>query len=86
MLIDITDVHALPGHRLRLRFEDGIVGEVDLSKRLSFTGVFEPLRNQEYFAQVRVVPEVGTIGWPNGADLDPVVLYSLVREQPLPEY
>jgi hypothetical protein len=28
-----------------------------------------------YFSQVRVDPELGTVVWPNGADLDPDVVY-----------
>lgn len=35
------------------------------------------------FARVRVDPELGTIAWPNGADLDPDVLYAEVTGQPL---
>ena len=31
-------------------------------------------------------PELGTIGWPNDVDLDPVVLYSLVTGKPIPDY
>jgi hypothetical protein len=86
MLKDITDVEVLDGHRLRLRFEDGIEGVVDLARTVSFTGVFEPLKDRAYFARVRVLPEYGTIAWPNGADLDPDVLYSLVRESLPPDY
>jgi hypothetical protein len=37
------------------------------------------------FAAVRVDPELGTICWPNGADLDPDVLYALVRGEPAPD-
>ena len=32
------------------------------------------LQDPEYFAQVRVGSESGTIVWPNGVDLDPDVL------------
>ncbi|MFM7192421.1 MAG: DUF2442 domain-containing protein [Microcystaceae cyanobacterium] len=46
---------------------------------MKFTGVFEPLKNPEYFAQVKVNPELGTIQWPNGADLDPDVLYAALK-------
>jgi hypothetical protein len=34
-----------------------------------------PLRDPDYFAQVQVDPEAGTIVWPNGVDLDPLVLH-----------
>jgi hypothetical protein len=78
MLKDIVAVQALGGYKLHLRFEDGIEGVVDLEKQLRFRGVFEPLRNSAYFAQVRVEPVLGTVVWPNGADLDPDVLYSQV--------
>jgi Protein of unknown function (DUF2442) len=78
MLKDIVEAKALSNYRLRLRFEDGIEGVVDLAPCLSFHGVFEPLRDPGYFAQVRVDPESGTIAWPNGADLDPDVLYGRI--------
>ena len=86
MLHDIVEVRPLGDHRLRLRFDDGIEGDVDLSKRLQFDGVFAPLEDPEYFSRVRVNPELGTICWPNDVDLDPVVLYSLVTGKPIPDY
>lgn len=76
MLKDIVSVEPKEGYALRLRFEDGVEGTVDLSWRLSFHGVIAPLRDPAYFRQVRVDPELGTIVWPNGADLDADVLYA----------
>lgn len=35
----------------------------------------EPLRDPDYFRQMRVDPELGTVVWPNGFDLDPDVLH-----------
>ncbi len=35
----------------------------------------EPLRDRAYFRKVRVDPELGTVVWPNGYDLDPDVLH-----------
>jgi hypothetical protein len=52
---------------------------VDLSSRLSgdVGPVFVPLKDPEFFAQVRVDSELGTIVWPNGADLAPDALHDL---------
>jgi len=84
MLKDIVAAKALGDYRLHLRFEDGVEGVVDLEPHLSFHGIFEPLRNPAYFAQVRVDPDLGTVAWPNGADLDPDVLYGRITGTPVP--
>ena len=49
-------------------------GEIDPEPLLGSGGAFAPLRDPTYFARVRVSPELGTIGWPNGAVWDPLVL------------
>jgi hypothetical protein len=74
----------LDGHRLRIRFEDGTTGEIDLAQCIKFTGVFAPLLDQSQFAAVKVNPELGTVCWPCGADLDPDVLYAIVTGAPEP--
>ena len=66
-----------------LRFEDGVAGELDLGGRLRFEGVFAPLKDPATFAQVRIHPELGAIVWPNGADLDPDVLYAELSGTPI---
>ena len=79
MLQDIVEVRPLEKHRLHVRFEDGTAGEIDVAKLVAFTGVFAPLRDDAEFRKVRVHSELGTVVWPNGADLDPVVLYQKIR-------
>ncbi len=86
MLEDIVEVQALDGYRLKLRFEDGAEGVVDVGQLVPFTGVFAALRDRQQFVAVQVNPELGTICWPSGADLDPDVLYSLVTGRALPAY
>ena len=78
MLKDIIAVKPLQEYRLYLRFEDGVEGTVDIAKMVKFFGVFAPLQEIEYFRQVSVNPELGTICWPNEADLDPDVLYGAI--------
>lgn len=85
LLKDIVAVRHLGGHRLWLRFDDGVEGDVDLRKVIGeFRGVLAPLLNPSFVAQVHVHPEFGTITWPGELDLDPVVLYCAVRGIPVP--
>jgi hypothetical protein len=78
MLQDIVEAVPLENYLLKLRFEDGKEGVVDVAQCVSFTGVFAPLRDRKHFIAVRVNPELGTVVWPSGADLDPDVLYGLI--------
>ncbi|HMC07825.1 MAG TPA: DUF2442 domain-containing protein [Actinomycetota bacterium] len=75
-LIDVAAVEVVANYRLRLTFADGSTGEVDFSDR-QWRGIFEPLQDPGYFRQVAVDPELGTIVWPNGADVAPETLYEL---------
>ncbi len=83
-LIDVVDAKPLDGHNLELTFKDGLKAVVDLDRVIrSFDGVFAPLNDPDYFRQVRVDAELGTIVWPNGADLCPDVLYSHASGKPI---
>lgn len=74
-MVRVREATALDGFRLRLAFTDGTEREVDVEKYLRGP-VFEPLkRDRALFESVRVDPELGTVVWPNGADIDPDVLY-----------
>jgi hypothetical protein len=73
-MVRIRGVETLGGFRVRLSLTDGTIREVDLGPYLNGP-VFEPLRaDPALFQGVRVDPELGTIVWPNGADIDPDVL------------
>ena len=82
MLVDVVRVEVLDHGRLRLAFDDGAEGIVDIASIVPFEGVFAPLRDPAVFAQVRVDAELGTIVWPNGADLDPSVLHERALRAP----
>jgi hypothetical protein len=83
MIHDIVEVKPLGDYRLWLKFNDGNSGEVDISEIIEFTGVFKPLKNRTYFRRVRILSDLGTIAWPNEADIDPLVLYSAVTGKPI---
>ena len=78
MLKDVVEVRPLGGYRVHLRFEDGVEGDLDLGDMIEFKGIFAAIRDVQEFSNVRVHPELGTIVWPNGADLDPDVLYARI--------
>jgi hypothetical protein len=78
MLRDIISVKHIENYRLEITFEDGVSGTVDIGKMIPFTGIFSSLKDEKEFAKVFVNSDTGTIEWPNGADIDPVVLYSVV--------
>ncbi len=76
-LVRVTSVEPLEGFVLRLSFSDGSTRDVDVEQFLRGP-MFEPLRTDpELFRRVRV--ESGTIVWPNGADIDAVVLHGSVE-------
>jgi hypothetical protein len=82
----VEKVRYLDGYCLELQFTDGTKGNIDFRSRIvGRGGVFKPLGDIEFFKQVVVDPETGTLIWPNEVDFCPDVLYSLVTGQAMPE-
>ena len=76
-LPQLVEARHLGEYRVWLRFSDGSEGEADLAQDM-WGEVFEPLLDLGQFAMLRVDPAMGTIVWPNGADLAPEYLYGKV--------
>jgi hypothetical protein len=72
----LIDARASEGYLVNVRFDDGLAAEVDLSYLLDYGGVFEPLRDLDFFRRLRADAEAGTIVWPNKADIAPEALYA----------
>jgi Protein of unknown function (DUF2442) len=72
-MLRVTSVQPLAGYRLRIAFNDGVERDVDCAFLLHGT-LGEPLRDSEYFRQVRVDDEARTVVWPNGLDPAPELL------------
>ena len=78
----VAGVAVVRDHVLRLLFTDGTAGDVDFSAE-QWTGVLAPLNDADYFGQVTVDAEAGTLVWPNDIDLAPEPLYEQAKAHPL---
>ena len=76
MLIQVIEAKYRGDHRVWLKFNDGVEGEVNLSSEL-WGEMFQPLKDPAYFASFRLDQ---TLSWPNGADFAPEFLHHLVQE------
>jgi hypothetical protein len=80
----VVRAQAVDGYRVELAFSDGVQGVVDLAHRIvGRGGIFKPLEDTDYFRQVSIDSELGTIVWPNGADFRPDLLYAWATGKPL---
>lgn len=73
----VSDVRHIKDYQLEITFSDGTVGRLDFGERLvGRSGILKSLQDMEFFAQVGVDREAGTLVWPNGVDFCPDVLYA----------
>ena len=90
MRVRVTAVGHLGRRSLCIAFSDGLVRELDFEEVLD--GLLSSIDNDETFAAVTVEEVSGTVCWPGGIDLDPVVLHgdevaaAAVRPRVLREY
>ena len=78
MFLHVREAEYLHDYVIRLRFNDGAVGEIDLQAELE-GDVFGPLKDLAAFRRFRVDPEIETIVWENGADLAPEFLHENMK-------
>ncbi len=85
MLPRVKSVSYLDAYRLELQFTDNTVGIIDFSEKVvGRGGVFQPLEDVEFFRQVVVDRESGTLVWPNEVDFCPDGLYQLANGEAAP--
>jgi hypothetical protein len=73
-IYEVVSVSVTGPYTLRVQFDDRSVQTVNLRSILRGE-MFAPLRDLAFFNQVRLDSEIGTVVWPNGADMDPAVLH-----------
>jgi len=70
----IVSVEPLPDYRLKLRFEDGVEGEIDLSREVD-KEIFSAWRDPKHFASVKIGHGGRSLEWPDEIDLCADALY-----------
>ena len=78
MFLHVTEAEYLEAYKLRLSFNDGNSGVIDLSAEL-LGEVFLPLRDKETFQSFKLGGH--TLSWYTGADFAPGFLRNLLLEQ-----
>jgi hypothetical protein len=76
MFLNVTEITYVDGYRLRLKFNDGKVKEVNLESEL-YGEIFEPLKGFSLFRKATINPDTHTLDWPNGADFASEFLYEI---------
>lgn len=79
-MLEVTSAEYVDGYRVRVGFNNGQSGVVDLKDAL-WGPVFEPLKDPAVFRRFRVSDVVHTICWDNDADFAPEFLYEKMVEQ-----
>ncbi|MEL0589565.1 MAG: DUF2442 domain-containing protein [Planktothrix rubescens PR222] len=78
ILLNVVSVEYLDNYQLKLTFNNGIEGIVDLEQEL-YGEIFEPLKAKSLFQKVFVTSR--TIEWPNGADFAPEFLFEIAFDK-----
>jgi len=73
-VLKVIAVKPLDGYKLEIEFNDGVKRVIDCSFLLHGT-LGTPLKDLDYFRQVRVDDDARTIVWPNGLDPAPELLH-----------
>jgi len=76
---EVVEAKIIKDYTVEVVFDDLKKGIVDLRKHLG-RGIFKELLNPKKFRQMKVDAELGTICWPNGADIAPDTLYQEARQ------
>jgi hypothetical protein len=77
----IKAISVLPDYRLAVTFNDGRNGIVDFSSVTATkdAGIYCALADKAVFESAYLC--LGTVTWPNGADIDPAWMYEQLRDE-----
>ncbi|MBM2814295.1 MAG: hypothetical protein HW421_1057 [Ignavibacteria bacterium] len=67
-MIKINKIEPTSDYILKLTFSDGFEKYLDFEKLIDFKGMAEPLKNIDYFRDVRIINNGRSFGWENEYD------------------
>jgi hypothetical protein len=83
-LYQVTGFAVTNDSSLTVTFVDGTSRLIDL-RGVMYGELYGPLRDPEFFRQVKLDEVAHTLVWPNGADFDPATLYDWNQLRPIME-
>jgi len=81
MLYDVVKADYLEGYKLKIQFENGYCGIVDLSQYPQKGGVFSKFSDLSFFKRFAVSESLGTIVWNEEIDIAPETLYEKCKQE-----
>lgn len=77
MYYDLTKADYVKDYKIKVVFEDGTSGMVDLEKIIRKGGIFTELKDQNKFKQFFIHEELKVLTWNNDIDIAPETVYKL---------
>ena len=74
MFPKLLEIKPLANYTLCLKYDDGTVGEVDLTE-FTEKGVFKKIKDKTFFKQVYIDKETDAVAWNEDLDLCPDSLF-----------
>jgi len=85
MIHDVVSAVYRGGHKVEVTFDDGKKMVIDFVKYLQRGGVFERLKDTDFFRSFRINQELGILTWRDEIDIAPETLYAEATGRPLPD-
>jgi hypothetical protein len=86
MIHDVISAKYYGGYKIEVHFDDGMHGIVDFEKFIDQGGVYDRLRDVNFFRQFQINEELGVLTWDGKIDMAPETLYSEATNTPLPDW
>ncbi|MXZ53772.1 MAG: DUF2442 domain-containing protein [Acidimicrobiaceae bacterium] len=79
----VVELEVREPYRIRVRFDDGVAGVVDLSDSAALGGIFARWSDEDFWRSAHIVAESGAVAWGDGSEIDvcPLSLYLDVTGQ-----